>query len=501
MTPATLQNARSLTLALGTTLALAACGEGGSSSNANGNTTENSAVLRCNEVMYNAGSADSLEWIEIQIASGAALSNMQSAELRLEGAVEYLFPAQALAVGERVVVASDTAAFRAKYPPSSYPVRLFGPFSGRLDNNGEVIEVKLSGPGDASCRYSALPPWPSLAAGLGSSLVYVDGDASQPESYGPSKQAGGNPGGADTTLPALGIRVNEVQPGTALTKAWIELYNASATAIDASGWILADNAAGTSGYTLPAGTTLAPGAYLKIDETAWPFEFYPAQNGDNVYLVEVQNGTPTGVTTGLSYPALVADQSAGIATLDNGLLARGPLANSTPGALNAALYLGPVYVSEIHYNPPVGEAEFIEIANRGTETLDLFSPAPWKIEGIAFQFPAGATLAPGAKIVLVRAEDASAESFRASQEIAADVAVYAYAGKLSNRGESLIVQKPLELAGSGFPYTWSDAVLYEDSGEWPSEADGEGQSLVRTQITTPGENPAAWTAAAPSPGK
>jgi len=117
---------------------LAACSEGGSSTPGSAD-DPNVTTMRCNEVMYNVGgsSADSaLEWIEVQIVSGPAIENMTSVQLRLEGAAEYTFPEGSLAVGERIVVANDTAAFRSKYPQTTYPVRLFGPFLGRLDNAG-----------------------------------------------------------------------------------------------------------------------------------------------------------------------------------------------------------------------------------------------------------------------------------------------------------------------------------------------------------------------------
>lgn len=492
-------------LVLGSGLMLSACSEGGSSSGSGGSDDPNAPKLACTEVMYNSGDADSLEWIEIQLASGSAISSMVSAEMRIEGAVEYTFPEGSLAVGERIVVTNDTAAFRTHYPYATYPVRLFGSFSGRLDNAGEVIEIKLSGPGDASCRYSSAPPWPSLAAGNGHSLVYVSGGSAYPESYGASKNVGGNPGGADSIIANIAVRVNEVHPYASTTEpAWVELYNPSNSAVDISGWILADNANGTNGYTIPSGTSIAAGAYLVLEEKDWPTtsgSFYPARNGDDVYLVQTEAGVPTGQTTGLTYPALEDGKSAGVVSLTDGNLARGPLQAPTAGATNSSLLEGDVYISEIHYNPLEGDAEFLEIANRGTTTIDLTSPTAWKIEGIAFSFPAGATLPAGGKIVLVRAEDSDTASFRSANGIASSVPVYAYTGKLSNRGEMLTILKPLAVVASGYAYGWSDVVLYGDSGDWPSEADGDGMSLVRTRTDLPGEDPSAWDAATPSPGK
>lgn len=484
-------------------LVLAACSEGGSDA---GDIDQASTVMRCNEIMYNAGTANALEWIEIQIDSGLALSSMLTSELRIEGAVEYAFPDSALAIGERIVVASDTAAFRAKYPIADYPVRLFGPFIGRLDNNAEVVEVKLTGTGDASCRYGSDAAWPNLAAGGGHSLVYIGGDASQPESYAASKVAGGTPGAADEYLAPLTVRVNEVRPLSTKGDAWVELYNTGTTTVDISGWLLADVADGTGGYALPKGTTLAAGAYLTITQAEWESTatFMPAQSGESVYLIQTVNGAATGITAGLTYPAVEAGMSAGIATLSTGNLTRGPLAQATSAAANSDLYMGPVYIAEIHYNPQdSAEAEYIEIASRSDAAVDLGSPASWVVSGINFTFPVGTTLPAKGRIMLVRAEDIASDTaaYRAALGIPTTVPIFAYSGKLSNRGEELVVQTPIIATTAGYAYTWSDVVLYEDEGAWPLAADGEGSSLVRSDPELAGSDPAAWSAATPTPGK
>lgn len=478
-------------------LALFACSEGGSSSD-NGDSAL-VTTLRFDEIMYNSG-VDSLEWVEFHISAGPALENMQASGLRLDGAIEYAFPAEALDVDERVVVASDTAAFRAKYPYSAYPVRLFGPWTGRLDNAGEDIELKVTGSGDAVCSYSNDPPWPTLAAGHGYSLVYVSGDPSYPESYGANSQSGGNPGKSDVVLAALSVRVNEVKPGAALESgldsAWIELYNAGSSTVDLSGWILAENAEGTDGYTLPSGTSLSANAYLVVHERQWNASapaFYPGTEG-KVYLLESVNASLSGRTTGLSYLYLGAGSSAGVYALSSGALLRGPLSSPSPGSANSALASGNAYISEIHYNPADStQAEFMEIANRTATALDL---GGWAVEGIAFTFPTGTTLPASGKLLLVRSADTDTASFRSDYSVPASVSIYAYSGKLSNGGESLLLKVP---AGDGHT-TYADAVLYSDTGSWPSEADGEGSSLQRNDSSLPGSDPSAWKALAPSPG-
>ena len=150
-----------------------------SSKGNNGNNTSSSSIaadaepqMACSEIMYNANNkgADSLlEWVEIYIAGGQDIANMAEYQLHLSGAVDYNFPAEALAKGEYVVVANDLNLFRATYP--TFAGRLFGPWTGgtsvKLPNEGDVVNVKLRGEGDVTCAFSNEPPWPSLADGKG----------------------------------------------------------------------------------------------------------------------------------------------------------------------------------------------------------------------------------------------------------------------------------------------------------------------------------------------
>ncbi|WP_031003745.1 lamin tail domain-containing protein [Streptomyces sp. NRRL F-5727] len=63
--------------------------------------------------------------------------------------------------------------------------------------------------------------------------------------------------------PADDVRVNEVVT-TGSVEDSIELYNKGTAAVDVSGWILKDDN-DSSRYTIPAGTTLAPGAFRAFD--------------------------------------------------------------------------------------------------------------------------------------------------------------------------------------------------------------------------------------------
>jgi len=43
-------------------------------------------------------------------------------------------------------------------------------------------------------------------------------------------------------------------------------------------------------------------------------------------------------------------------------------------------------------------------------------------------------------------------------------------------------------------------VNYDNQAPWPTSPNGEGDALHRTSVNAFGNDPASWTAAAPSPG-
>ncbi len=75
--------------------------------------------------------------------------------------------------------------------------------------------------------------------------------------------AGGGPG-----MPM--VVVNEVESSGGVPGDWAELYNAGTATADLSGWVFQDNNNGNS-YTIPNGTTIAPGVYLVLDEANFGF--------------------------------------------------------------------------------------------------------------------------------------------------------------------------------------------------------------------------------------
>lgn len=130
-------------------------------------------------------------------------------------------------------------------------------------------------------------------------------------------------------------------------------------------------------------------------------------------------------------------------------------------------------ISELMYNPPDGsDFEFIELHNSSpSEALDLAGVT--FTAGLSYAFPAGATLAPGGYLLVVRAAaDNGFAAFRAYYGLDAAVPIFGpYTGSLANEGETLTL-KTAANGASIFSFS------YSDGRGWPVAADGAGHSLI-----------------------
>ncbi|MCA9259013.1 MAG: lamin tail domain-containing protein, partial [Planctomycetales bacterium] len=255
---------------------------------------------------------------------------------------------------------------------------------------------------------------------------------------------------------------------------WIELHNPDAVALDLAGWSLTDDANDLTQWTFPS-VVLASGDYLVVRASGLdrmgtgPGGEYHTNfklSGAGEYLALV---APDGLTVVQEftanegvYPEQASDVSYG---LELGTLDEVYFFQPTPGAPNN----GPtsdspsyrVLINEIMYHPDsLSEAEeYIELFNDGNATVDL---AGWQFTaGVEFEFPAGATLAPGGYLVV--AADVAAFSAKYPQ---VDLgAVYGdWAGSLSNGSESI------ELSDASGARV--DRVVYADEGDWAQRVRG-----------------------------
>ena len=508
--------------------------DGGNSSPA---TTSSSSIadsddpqMACSEIMYNAADGSTLEWIEIYIAGGMDMDNMSNFDLHLSGAVDFNFPEESFKKGEYIVVTNDTAAFRSTYKGN---IRIFqwdGGSSVKLSNEGDVVNVKVSGEGDVSCAFGNEPPWPSLADGKGHTLVYLGGNAAQPNSWAASDTVGGRPGvGNDKWLKPASVRINEIMPNIGQDPAWIELYNTGSEEVDVEGWTLEVKRRKQT-LTIKSGTvsTKIPAkGYVVLDavdnfiniEDPDKSELVVSPEGGEFYL----HGKLEGEESSIWVPA--GTGTSGVVDLSDGSTAQGPLAKATKNEKNSALQIGSVYINEIHYHPNESSSipfEFMELVNSSDNDITLYNATMtkgWRIEGVGLDIPN--IVIPGKGMILlipealdpVVMENAHITNWgpdlvRSTYNIADNVQIITYPGKLSNRSETIAVKEPYKKeesksAASGYAYfyIWHDATLYSDN--WPSlaDADGFGYSLQRKDISTMGYEASAWTAAEPTPGK
>jgi hypothetical protein len=149
------------------------------------------------------------------------------------------------------------------------------------------------------------------------------------------------------------------------------------------------------------------------------------------------------------------------------------------------------------------------VAPQAVGLFDASRPAnTWHLRGgTDFDFPQGSTLSPGrfALIVSFDPADASlANSFRSRLSVPATAQLFGpFTGKLSNTGQRISLQRPDAVEGtdSSVPYIVVDEFSYSTGGSWVAAvaANGSGKSLQRTAGSY-ADDPASWTAMAPTPG-
>jgi hypothetical protein len=151
--------------------------------------------LQVSEVMYHpVDGAAALEFIELY--NNRAVFEDLSGCAFTDG-IRYIFPPDTIVEPKsHLVIARDPVALESVYKISG----VFGPFTGRLSNSGERVE--LSNPAGEiliSLQYDDQHPWPVSPDGAGHSLILSKsgGDPDQASSWSASTFIGGTPGQFD----------------------------------------------------------------------------------------------------------------------------------------------------------------------------------------------------------------------------------------------------------------------------------------------------------------
>jgi VCBS repeat-containing protein len=140
-----------------------------------------------------------------------------------------------------------------------------------------------------------------------------------------------------------------------------------------------------------------------------------------------------------------------------------------------------VVINEVHYNPPDNtvKAEFIELYNAGETIVDLSN---WFFsDGIAYEFPAGTTMQPGAYLVV--AEDPATMSSGYGV-----TALGPWAGALSSDGERITLRNGVADV--------VDEVSYGVGFPWPVASSGSGSSMELIHPSLDNDLGGSWRASA-----
>ncbi len=460
--------------------------------------------------------ADEFEFVELKNVGSEALD---LSGVHFTNGVQFTFAnGTRLDPGAFAVLVKNPELFAQRYP--GRPVA--GVYSGHLSNSGERLTlVHATGTPIFSVAYGARPPWPQAADGQGFSLVPVQANANaapdDPANWRASSAVGGSPGSDDPSAGIVPVVINELLTHTdpPLLDA-VELHNPNDVAANIGNWWLSDDRTDPKKYRIPPGRGIPARGFLVLTEldfnfpTNAPRSFSFDSHGDEAWLFSGDDsGNLTGYSDGFSFGAAENPVTFGRYTNSVGEVQFPPQSSNTLGGANTGPRIGPVVLNEIHYHPPDGDAEFVEIRNISDAIVALYDPLSpthtWRINGVGFDFPPGLELPPGGLAVVVGSDPTA---FRTRYQIDDAVPVLGpWTGVLQDGGETLVLERPDKPdplpGGTVFvPYLIVDKVRYGERDPWPIFADGGGASLERLSPVEYADDPASWRASPgePSPG-
>lgn len=138
-----------------------------------------------------------------------------------------------------------------------------------------------------------------------------------------------------------------------------------------------------------------------------------------------------------------------------------------------------IVITEISYNTPSVDIEFIELYNNSANTVDL---SGWSFsQGISYTFPSGVSIGPAAYL-LVAADSVRMQNYFGVVSYPWDPSG---GNGLSNSGEDIVIVDDMGVT--------VDSVDFEDnSGGWPNICDGQGPSLILCDVNSDNNDVANW---------
>ncbi len=268
---------------------------------------------------------------------------------------------------------------------------------------------------------------------------------------------------AQVAAPVINIAAVVFNPGVG-NQEYIKLTNPGTTAVDVSGWVLSD----AIDYRIPDGTVIPAGngttdnvgaLFIARDPVGFRARSTAPKAAQNCFCVGPYDGqlSARGETLVLS-----TDTGTQIAT---NTWAGAPTPAQDSLRVTQILFepLGPS-AAELAGNPALvaSDFEWLELTNIGAVSLDLAGAQFTK--GIGYTFPAGTTLAAGAKLILA----ANPAAFALRYPGIAVPVLGPWSGQLDNSGETLQL---IDVFGeSVLDFSYND--------KWYGPADHDGHALV-----------------------
>ncbi len=203
------------------------------------------------------------------------------------------------------------------------------------------------------------------------------------------------------------IRINEVESDGGTPGDWVELFNAGAAPVDISGFVFRDND-DTHGYTIPAGTVVAPGAYYVLEEAAIGFGL-GGVDGARLFR--------TDGTVADSY-YWTAHASTTYGRCPNGAGEITTTLGATKGAANNCVApITTIHINEVESNGGT-PGDWIELINSGSSAIDV---SGWSVVDnddthVKYKLPAGTIIPAGGYFVVEESAMASASAAKTRRD-------------------------------------------------------------------------------------
>ena len=272
------------------------------------------------------------------------------------------------------------------------------------------------------------------------------------------------------------VVINEFLAATELPDAgdWIELYNRSEQAVEIGGMFLSDDADNLTRFQIPSGILLDAGAHRLFSREELGFGF--SSLGEKIFL------TAADVSRVIDAVNYGAQAHAGVSygRYPDGAEGWYFMTTPSPDGPNFVALEDSIVINEIMYHPITKNFsdEYVELYNRGPNTVDLFG---WRLsKAVDYLFAEHIVMNPGDYLVIAR-DPANIE-----QKYEITGVLGPYDGALANDGENVRLRDQNDNP--------VDEVRYYDGGDWPDAADGEGSSLELIDPRDDNSVPAAWAA-------